>query len=259
MIEFDALNLSEYDVHSVSGVFKKLIRDVPNGYIPSNRNQMFLNSDASLESLEAIIDELPDISYYFLRYILVLLMRIASFQNVNKMGLYNLCLMFTPTLFKFDSGTENGQAAEQMVQENDSISHLSKILIGMLKYFVPLFLEVVPLTTEESKILGDTNIEMVLEQSQETKLKQSNDNTITNISSGINTIVPQTRRLEHITKSRPSPQHIKKQKLDSTRSSISEKAESFVSSKFSENDPSWQNSNGWINFNISFVQTTAFN
>lgn len=90
LVDLERVNLEQFDIHSISTVFKQLIRDVPTGVIPLEFYQNFINCDGSTEEMERIIDDLPDIVYYILRYIFVIFIKIAKYHDLNKMTISNL-------------------------------------------------------------------------------------------------------------------------------------------------------------------------
>uniref|UniRef100_A0A1Q3G3K9 Putative rho gtpase-activating protein n=1 Tax=Culex tarsalis TaxID=7177 RepID=A0A1Q3G3K9_CULTA len=101
--------LKEVDIHSVTGILKSYLRDLPEAlftdqYYPRffetfNRHSN-LNEASRIEALQKIFAELPQPNKATIHLLLDHLMRVHQQEIENKMSLHNLAMVFGPTLLR---------------------------------------------------------------------------------------------------------------------------------------------------------------
>ncbi|XP_055523365.1 active breakpoint cluster region-related protein isoform X1 [Wyeomyia smithii] len=101
--------LKEVDIHSVTGILKSYLRDLPEAlftdqYYPKffetfNRHSN-LNEASRIEALHKIFAELPQSNKATINLLLDHLMRVHQQEIENKMSLHNLAMVFGPTLLR---------------------------------------------------------------------------------------------------------------------------------------------------------------
>ncbi|XP_058443873.1 active breakpoint cluster region-related protein isoform X2 [Malaya genurostris] len=101
--------LKEVDIHSVTGILKSYLRDLPEAlftdqYYPKffetfNRHSN-LNEASRIEALHKIFLELPQSNKATIGLLLDHLMRVHQQEIENKMSLHNLAMVFGPTLLR---------------------------------------------------------------------------------------------------------------------------------------------------------------
>ncbi|XP_038104088.1 active breakpoint cluster region-related protein isoform X3 [Culex quinquefasciatus] len=101
--------LKEVDIHSVTGILKSYLRDLPEAlftdqYYPKffetfNRHSN-LNEASRIEALQKIFAELPQPNKATIHLLLDHLMRVHQQEIENKMSLHNLAMVFGPTLLR---------------------------------------------------------------------------------------------------------------------------------------------------------------
>lgn len=101
--------LKEVDIHSVTGILKSYLRDLPEAlftdqYYPKffetfNRHSN-LNEALRIDALQKIFAELPPPNKATINLLLDHLMRVHQQEIENKMSLHNLAMVFGPTLLR---------------------------------------------------------------------------------------------------------------------------------------------------------------
>uniref|UniRef100_A0A182ML70 Uncharacterized protein n=1 Tax=Anopheles culicifacies TaxID=139723 RepID=A0A182ML70_9DIPT len=101
--------LKEVDIHSVTGILKSYLRDLPEAlftdqYYPKffdafNRHSN-LNEGTRIHELQRIFAELPQPNKATINLLLDHLMRVHQQEIENKMSLHNLAMVFGPTLLR---------------------------------------------------------------------------------------------------------------------------------------------------------------
>ncbi|CDH57283.1 hypothetical protein RO3G_08289 [Lichtheimia corymbifera JMRC:FSU:9682] len=110
------LDLSTYDIHTITGVVKKYLRALPEPVIPRHLHSRFLqtasslndNNTADLEDLAHLILELPRLHRHLLCYILILAGTIQQHADVNMMCADALAVVLAPV----------STGLEQLLQHN---------------------------------------------------------------------------------------------------------------------------------------------
>ncbi|XP_053678645.1 uncharacterized protein LOC128729022 [Anopheles nili] len=101
--------LKEVDIHSVTGILKSYLRDLPEAlftdqYYPKffdvfNRHSN-LSENTRIHELQRIFNELPQPNKATINLLLDHLMRVHQQEIENKMSLHNLAMVFGPTLLR---------------------------------------------------------------------------------------------------------------------------------------------------------------
>lgn len=117
-----------YDVHSIAGVLKQYLRELPDPLFPlplAERVKMTADRDSYLDNKFSVIRSrlrrLPPIHQTTLRAIIEHLARVADHAEENKMDARNLALVFNSVLFGPEKTPENGEALIQMQTHRDSV------------------------------------------------------------------------------------------------------------------------------------------
>ncbi|KAL7031589.1 hypothetical protein ACKWTF_007067 [Chironomus riparius] len=101
--------LKEVDIHSVTGILKSYLRELPEALFTDSHYQKFFdtfnqftntNETARIEALQTIFNELPQPNKATIGLILDHLIRINHHEAENKMSLHNLAMVFGPTLLR---------------------------------------------------------------------------------------------------------------------------------------------------------------
>lgn len=97
--------LKEVDVHSVTGVLKLYLREMPEALFTDALYPAFIeafhNSDSTRNlSLKKVYERLPTVNRSVIDFLLAHLIRINKYEAQNKMSLHNLATVFGPTLLR---------------------------------------------------------------------------------------------------------------------------------------------------------------
>lgn len=114
--------LKEVDVHSVTGILKLYLRELPEALFTDQLypqlleafNQSNGNLKRRTELLKECFDKLPTPNKESIKFILDHLMKVHAYEDDNKMSLHNLATVFGPTLLrpalsKVDGTKKDGQ------------------------------------------------------------------------------------------------------------------------------------------------------
>ncbi|XP_066156884.1 active breakpoint cluster region-related protein [Euwallacea fornicatus] len=118
--------LKEVDVHSVTGILKLYLRELPEALFTDHLypqlleafNQSNGNLKRRTELLKECFDKLPVPNKESIKYILEHLMRVHAYEDDNKMSLHNLATVFGPTLLRpatsrVDNTKKDGQKSRE--------------------------------------------------------------------------------------------------------------------------------------------------
>lgn len=118
-----------YDVHSIAGVLKQYLRELPDPLFPlplAERVKMTADRELYLDNKFSVIRSklrrLPPIHQTTLRAIIEHLSRVAGHAEQNKMDAHNLALVFNSVLFGPEKNMpENGAELMQMQTHRDTV------------------------------------------------------------------------------------------------------------------------------------------
>ncbi|KAG5438435.1 hypothetical protein PCANB_002924 [Pneumocystis canis] len=113
--EVDNLSQSGFeDISVVTSVLKQYFRKLPNPLITYEVYKPFLEATVSdkpwmkkLESVKDVLSILPKIHYNCLKFLILHLNRVIKYSNKNLMSSRNLAVVFSPTLLRDKSGTQD--------------------------------------------------------------------------------------------------------------------------------------------------------
>ncbi|KAG5418900.1 RGA2 [Candida metapsilosis] len=103
--------LLDGDIHAVTSALKRYLRKLPDPVIPISNYDEFIHIAASqsqrearLDSLHTLVQKLPVANQSVLHILCQHLNKVASLQDVNRMGVKNLSVVFAPTLARDETG-----------------------------------------------------------------------------------------------------------------------------------------------------------
>jgi len=101
----DLLNSDQYyDMHAIAGLLKLYLRELPTNVLTRELHMQFLNvlevedRPTRVASLHNLVQMLPAPNYALLKVLSKHLIRIVDNQEVNKMSIRNVGIVFSPTL-----------------------------------------------------------------------------------------------------------------------------------------------------------------
>lgn len=97
--------LSQVDVHSVTGVLKLYLREMPEALFTDALYPSFLEAFQTSElskgkALRSVYESLPAVNRAVIDFLLAHLIRVNKHEAQNKMSLHNLATVFGPTLLR---------------------------------------------------------------------------------------------------------------------------------------------------------------
>eukprot|EP00823_Brevimastigomonas_motovehiculus_P004844 TRINITY_DN330_c0_g2_i1.p1 TRINITY_DN330_c0_g2~~TRINITY_DN330_c0_g2_i1.p1 ORF type:complete len:981 (+),score=395.08 TRINITY_DN330_c0_g2_i1:75-3017(+) len=122
----DKLDLKKYNPHSISGVCKLFLRELPVPLLTYELYEPLVNAVKERQNDKALqlIQTLPSVNKSVLEYILQFLVQVSSFENENKMNDNNLAIVFAPNILR------------AKVETYDVISKLTPITINVVKLLI---------------------------------------------------------------------------------------------------------------------------
>ncbi|KAI8368015.1 Rho GTPase activation protein [Choanephora cucurbitarum] len=110
LIDFDApptygkyLDLRQYDIHAITGVVKKFLRQLPDPAIPIASHEKFLqfydesfSDESTIHTLASMIQQLPREHFHLIYYIIILSSNIQAHASINMMNPEALAVVLAP-------------------------------------------------------------------------------------------------------------------------------------------------------------------
>lgn len=103
--------LLDGDIHAVTSALKRYLRKLPDPVIPRAHYDEFIriahsqqNKESRLDSLASLIAKLPTANKSVLHILCQHLHKVAALQEINRMGVKNLSVVFAPTLARDETG-----------------------------------------------------------------------------------------------------------------------------------------------------------
>ncbi|KAI8372772.1 Rho GTPase activation protein [Radiomyces spectabilis] len=97
------LDLTHHDIHAITGVVKKFLRNLPESVIPSAYHDRFLQAsddamsdEETVQLISGIIKDLPVTHFHLLYYILSLASSIQQYAHINMMSPEALAVVLAP-------------------------------------------------------------------------------------------------------------------------------------------------------------------
>lgn len=129
--------MEEFRPNDAAGLLKMFFHDLPEPLIPYRMFHGFLSSqvdydlmDDKLVRTKELINELPEVNYRILKYLVLFMVRVVSNQEVNKMGAENLAMCFGPNIL---------QPEEQTMESTLSIPKTNGCIALMILHYDTLF------------------------------------------------------------------------------------------------------------------------
>lgn len=103
--DIDLLNDDNfYDIHAIASLLKLYLRELPSTILTRELHMRFLSvselstNDEKLQLLANLSSQLPLVNLTLLQYLVVFLIKIINNQDINKMNVRNVGIVFSPTL-----------------------------------------------------------------------------------------------------------------------------------------------------------------
>ncbi|XP_054715584.1 active breakpoint cluster region-related protein-like [Uloborus diversus] len=131
--------LKEVDIHSVTGMFKMYLRELPEALFTDALYQKFFqafgisNQEEKNKQLLQLFTELPEINRGIILYLLDHLVRVHQSEITNKMSLHNLATVFGPTLLRPGSRSSSSASADLLTAGTVDVMAQAGIFYFFLK------------------------------------------------------------------------------------------------------------------------------
>ncbi|KAG8181370.1 hypothetical protein JTE90_008841 [Oedothorax gibbosus] len=131
--------LKEVDIHSVTGMFKMYLRELPEALFTDLLYQRFFrafstsNQEEKTRNLLQLFDELPEVNRGIIIYLLEHLVRIHHSEATNKMSLHNLATVFGPTLLRPGSRSSSSSPSDLLTAGTVDVMAQAGIFYFFLK------------------------------------------------------------------------------------------------------------------------------
>ena len=104
--DFDFLGEGEpyFDVHAIASLLKQYLRELPSMILTKELHMQFLSvlelkdDSQKVTAYNALVHRLPRPNFHLMRALSAYLNNVIINQDVNKMGVRNVCIVFSPTL-----------------------------------------------------------------------------------------------------------------------------------------------------------------
>ncbi|RCH85596.1 Rho-type gtpase-activating protein [Rhizopus azygosporus] len=97
------LDLKDKDIHAITGVVKKYLRQLPDPPIPVSSHERFIqffdesySHNATIKAFAAMIQQLPREHFHLVHYIIILTSSIRKHSNINMMNPEALAIVLAP-------------------------------------------------------------------------------------------------------------------------------------------------------------------
>lgn len=100
----ESINGPKYDPHAIAGLLKTYLRELPASVLTSELHLDFMRVNdildwkSRMQELSSLVASLPLVNYSLLRTLCKHLIKVISHQEVNKMTMRNVGIVFSPTL-----------------------------------------------------------------------------------------------------------------------------------------------------------------
>ncbi|XP_069939387.1 active breakpoint cluster region-related protein-like isoform X2 [Cherax quadricarinatus] len=112
--------VKEVDIHSVTGLLKLFLRELPEALYTSELYPRFFDAFSAIDpeykktTLLKLFSSLPQLNQSVIAYLLEHLVKIHEMEHLNKMSLHNLATVFGPTLLRPGAKAGNPSPAEKL-------------------------------------------------------------------------------------------------------------------------------------------------
>ncbi|XP_039602474.1 rho GTPase-activating protein 15 [Polypterus senegalus] len=127
-VQEEKLNLDDSqweDIHVITGALKMFFRELPEPLVPYDLFDDFVESvkipdyQERVKRIKWLIDQLPEVNYHTMRFIFRHLRRVMQHQELNRMSVQNIGIVFGPTLLRPEK--DFGNIAVSMVYQNQVV------------------------------------------------------------------------------------------------------------------------------------------
>jgi len=91
-------NLNNVNPHAAAGTLKMFFRELPEPLLTFDCYKLLINAPLDVQSMKTLLQNIPQPNQKLMKYLSNFVCSIASYENVNKMGLSNLAIVFGPNL-----------------------------------------------------------------------------------------------------------------------------------------------------------------
>ncbi|XP_045130593.1 active breakpoint cluster region-related protein-like isoform X3 [Portunus trituberculatus] len=112
--------IKEVDIHSVTGLLKLFLRELPEALYTSELYPRFFEAYSATDAeyrkttLLKLFSSLPQLNQSIIAYLLEHLVKVVEMEHYNKMSLHNLATVFGPTLLRPGAKPGNPSPAEKL-------------------------------------------------------------------------------------------------------------------------------------------------
>ncbi|KAI9092193.1 Rho GTPase activation protein [Phlyctochytrium arcticum] len=96
-------DVSDADISAVASLFKQWIRELPEALIPETFYDKIMQSAGSSEDLRLTLSTLPPLHLKCIRYLFRYLLKVSANEDLNKMSISNLSVVFAINVFRCPS------------------------------------------------------------------------------------------------------------------------------------------------------------
>ncbi|XP_022253185.1 active breakpoint cluster region-related protein-like [Limulus polyphemus] len=145
--------LKEVDIHTVTGLLKLYLRELPDSLFTDSLYNMFFEAfslqdqDARMKGLLSLFHSLPSINQGVIRKLLDHMVKINQHENHNKMSLHNLATVFGPNILRPGAYSTNSKSADILAASTVDVMAQA----GILYFFLKRQEAGLPLTVESPK------------------------------------------------------------------------------------------------------------
>lgn len=131
--------IKEIDIHSVTGILKLYLRELPEGLFTDELYPKFLeafstsDAEGKSEGLLNLFNSLPDANKTIVIYLIDHMVKIVKEEAENKMSLQNVATVFGPTLLRLSAKLESGNMSDKLAAGTIDVMAQAGILYFYLK------------------------------------------------------------------------------------------------------------------------------
>ncbi|XP_077174229.1 unconventional myosin-IXa isoform X3 [Paroedura picta] len=152
--DLESVNLDDYNIHVIAGVFKQWLRDLPNPLMTFELYEEFLRAMGLQERKETIrgvysvIGQLSRTHFHTLERLVFHLVRIALQEDTNRMSANALAIVFAPCILRCPDTTDPLQSAQDV---SKTISCVELVVVEQMKKYRARLKDITSLEFAESK------------------------------------------------------------------------------------------------------------
>ncbi|XP_076364187.1 active breakpoint cluster region-related protein-like [Tachypleus tridentatus] len=145
--------LKEVDIHTVTGLLKLYLRELPEAPFTDNLYRMFFEAfslqdkEARKRGLLSLFQSLPEINREVILKLINHMVKVNQHENNNKMSLHNLATVFGPNILRPAQNTSGAKSVDLLTASTVDVMAQA----GILYFFLKRRAAGLPLTVESSK------------------------------------------------------------------------------------------------------------